>query len=150
MSDILQFIVLFAIHAATVCFLFAMLLLYRPRQWGLRLVTVLIGVVALAMPYVFLSNTLGYPDPWPGNGVYDVLGWDIDESRQEIYLFVAQEEDSTPRHYQVPFNLEAALTLQEAQETLTIFEKLSVRIEPGATPDMPAYHFLVRQKSEAE
>ena len=150
MSDILQFIVLFAIHAATVCFLFTMLFLHRPRQWGLRLVTVIIGVVALAMPYVFLSNTLGYPDPWPGNGVYDVLGWDIDESRQEIYLFVAQEDDSTPRHYQVPFSLKAALTLQEAQETLTIFEKLSVRIEPGGTPDMPAYHFLVRQKSEAE
>ena len=150
MSDILQFIVLFAIHAATVCFLFTMLFLHRPRQWGLRLVTVIIGVVALAMPYVFLSNTLGYPDPWPGSGVYDVLGWDIDESRQEIYLFVAQEDDSTPRHYQVPFSLKAALTLQEAQETLTIFEKLSVRIEPGATPDMPAYHFLVRQKSEAD
>lgn len=150
MSDILQFIVLFAIHAATICFLFAMLFLYRPRRWGLRLVTVIIGVAALAMPYVFLSNTLGYPDPWPPPGVYDVLGWDIDESRQEIYLFVAQEDDPTPRHYQVPFSLKAALTLQEAQETLSIFEKLSVRIEPGATPEAPAYQFLVRQEGEAE
>lgn len=150
MSDILQFIVLFAIHAATVCFLFAMLFLHRPRRWGLRLLTVAVGVAALAMPYVFLSNTLGYPDPWPRSGVYDVLGWDIDESRQEIYLFVAQEDDPTPRHVQVPFHLQAALTLQEAQETLTIFQKLSVRIEPGRTPETPAYHFLVRQESEAE
>ena len=150
MSDILQFIVLFAIHAATLCFLFAMLFLHRPRRWGLRLVTVAVGVAALAMPYVFLSNTLGYPDPWPRSGVYDVLGWDIDESRQEIYLFVAQEDNPTPRHVQVPFHLQAALALQEAQETLTIFQKLSVRIEPGRTPETPAYHFLVRQKSEAE
>ena len=150
MSDILKFIVLFAVHAATVCFLFAMLFLHRPRRWGLRLVTVAVGVAALAMPYVFLSNTLGYPDPWPRSGVYDVLGWDIDESRQEIYLFVAPEGDPTPRHYQVPFNLKAALTLQEAQETLTIFQKLSVRIEPDAASGTPAYHFLVRQKKGAE
>ena len=150
MSDILKFIVLFAIHAATVCFLFGILFLHRPRRWGLRLVTVAVGVAALAMPYVFLSNTLGYPDPWPHSGVYDVLGWDVDESRQEIYLFVAQEDDPTPRHFQVPFTLEAALTLQEVPETLTIFQVLSVRIDPGGTPETPAYHFLVRQKSEAD
>lgn len=150
MSDILQFIVLFAIHAATVCFLFGMLFLYRPRRWGLRLVTIAVGVAALAMPYVFLSNTLGYPDPWPQSGVYDVLGWDIDESRREIYLFVSQEDDPTPRHVQVPFNLEAALTLQEARETLTIFQVLSVRVESAGTPETPAYRFLVRQKSEVE
>jgi hypothetical protein len=150
MSDILQFIVLFALHAATVCFLFAMLFLHRPRRWALRLLTIAVGMAALAMPYVFLSNTLGYPDPWPRSGVYDVLGWDIDESRQEIYLFVARKDDPTPRHYQVPFSLDAALTLQEAQETLTIFQKLSVRIEPGGTTETPAYRFLVRQKREAE
>ena len=150
MSEILKFIVLFAIHAATVCFLFAMLFLHRPQRWGLRLLTVVIGIAALAMPYLFLSNTLGYPDPWPRGGVYDVLGWDIDESRQEIYLFVAEGDDAVPRQYQVPFNLEAALTLQETQESLTIFEKLSVRIEPGGTPEKPIYHFLVRQKGEAE
>jgi len=114
------------------------------------LVTIAVGVAALALPYVFLSNTLGYPDPWPRSGVYDVLGWDIDESRQEIYLFVSQKNDPTPRHVQVPFNLQAALTLQEAQETLTIFQTLSVRIEAAGTPQMPTYQFLVRQKSETE
>ena len=146
MSDILQFIILFAIHAATVCFLFAMLFLHCPRRWALRVMTVGVGVLALVMPYFFLSNTLGYPDPWPGSGVYEVLGWDIDESRQEIYLFVTAEGDPTPRHYQVPFSLEAALTLQESQETLTIFEHLAVGIE--AAP--PGYRLFVRNRKEAE
>ena len=148
MSDVLQFIVLFAVHAATVCFLFAMLFLHRPRRWALRVLTVAVGVAALAMPYVFLSNTLGYPDPWPRDGVYDVLGWDVDESRREIYLFVTRDGDPTPRHYQVPFSLDAALTLQAAPETLTIFEQLAVEIEAGAEAAPPGYRFVVRNLND--
>ena len=148
MSDVLQFIVLFAVHAATVCFLFAMLFLHRPRRWALRVLTVAVGAAALAMPYVFLSNTLGYPDPWPRDGVYDVLGWDVDESRREIYLFVTRDGDSTPRHYQVPFSLDAALTLQAAPETLTIFEQLAVEIEAGAEAAPPGYRFVVRNLND--
>ena len=148
MSDVLQFIVLFAVHAATVCFLFAMLFLHRPRRWALRVLTVAIGVAALAMPYVFLSNTLGYPDPWPRGGVYDVLGWDVDESRREIYLFVTRDGDPTPRHYQVPFSLDAALTLQAVPETLTIFEQLAVEIEAGAEAAPPGYRFVVRNLND--
>ncbi len=148
MSDILQFIMVNALHAAALCFLFAMLFLHSPQRRGLRLFTVLIGVAAMVLPSLLVPRTLGYPDPWPQNGVYDVLGWAANESQGDIYLFVEQTSEPIPRHVKVPFDLDVALALEKVHVDLSVREKLSVQIQMGPGLPTPGYHLLRREQGD--
>lgn len=116
MDEILHHIVLFGVHAAAVCALFAILFIDAPRRLPLRVITIVLGLVAMVLPVFAIYGTLGYPDPWPAPGNYDVLGWKFDEARRAIYAFVRQEGEERPRLYKVDFDLSTALGLQEARE----------------------------------
>ena len=116
MEEILKYIIIIGVHAAAVCAIFAILFINAPVRWPLRVVTVVLGGVAVAMPFLTMFNTLGYPDPWPEPGEYEVLGWKFDESRRAIYTFVRPPHEQRPRLYKVDFKLDTALALQDARE----------------------------------
>ena len=88
MSELLVLIILYALHAAAVCFLFAMLFVNDLRQWWMRIATLALGLVALVLPLMLAHQTLGYPDPWPEPGRYNVYGWDVDEIDGALFLLV--------------------------------------------------------------
>ena len=145
MSELLVFIIIYALHAAAICFLFTMLFIHESRRWWLRGATLIVGLVALALPLKLATETLGYPDPWPAPGRYDVIGWDVDETGGELFLFVMQLDKSGPYHVRVPFNLEIALKLQETREQIGIYKQITVDIHPESTGDGPRYTFNIER-----
>jgi hypothetical protein len=146
MNEVLQSIMLFAIHAAILALLFALLFLQAPRRWWLRAVTLVFGATALIMPYLFLPATLGYPNPWPDSGIYDVLGWKIDEAGGQLYILLSDEHDPVPQHYALPFELQTVLTLEQLRAGLNVYDKLSIEIAAEGTLVPPGYRFLVRER----
>ena len=145
MSELLVFIILYALHAATVCFLFVMLFIHDARRWWLRAATLVLGLVALGVPLGMATKTLGYPDPWPGPGRYDVLGWDVDESGGALYLFVMAPDGSKPYHLRVPFDLGVALKLQKVAEERSIYKQITVDILPESNKYGPEYAFNIER-----
>lgn len=145
MSELLVFIILYALHAATVCFLFVMLFIHDLRRWWLRGATLVLGLGALALPLTMATKTLGYPDPWPGPGRYDVFGWDIDENGGALFLFVMEPDGRAPYHLRVPFDLGVALKLQKVSEEPSIYKQITVDIFPESTNHGPEYAFNIER-----
>ena len=145
MSELLVFIILYALHAATVCFLFVMLFIHDFRRWWLRAGTLVLGLAAVGVPLAMATKTLGYPDPWPGAGRYDVLGWDVDESGGALYLFVMEPDGAKPYHLRVPFDLGVALKLQDVAENGSIYKQITVDISSETTEYGPEYAFNIER-----
>ncbi len=145
MTELLLFIIIYALYAATVCFLFVMLFIREFRRWWLRGATLAFGLVALALPIGLAGNTLGYPDPWPEPGRYDVLGWDVDEVGEALYLFTMAPDGSEPYHLRVPFDLGTALKLQEVAQEISIYKQITIDIFPESTEHGPKYAFNIER-----
>ena len=145
MSELLVFIILFALHAAAISFVFAMLFIYDFRRWWLRAITVVFGLAALALPLKLATDTLGYPDPWPASGRYDVLGWDVDETGGALFLFVMPPDATAPHHLRLPFDLGLALKLQKAQEQIGIYKQITVDIFDETAEDGPGYALTIER-----
>ena len=146
MSELLTYIVLFSLQAATVCFLFALLFVQAPRKLWLRAITVGLGLASIALPIYTVSTTLGYPDPWPPAGLYEVRGWDIDEGGGAFYLFVEAPGDPIPRHYKLPFDLETALELQKAREEFGTFEYIRLVVADPVAGGSPEFDILMKKR----
>lgn len=145
MEEILQHIVLLGVHAAAICALFAVLFINSPIRWPMRTLTVALGLVAMALPVYSLYDTLGFPDPWPKPGNYDVIGWKFDEARRAIYAFVKRPEERRPRLYKVDFDLKTALDLQEAREHPEHLARIGMRVTPKQEgPPEVAFEFEKR------
>jgi hypothetical protein len=128
MEQILQHIVLFGVQAAAICALFCILFINSPIRWPMRLLTLALGALAIGLPLYSMFGTLGFPDPWPKPGHYDVLGWKFDEARRAIYAFVKKPEEPRPRLYKVHFDLKTALDLQEAREHPEHLARIGMRV----------------------
>lgn len=128
MSELMVTIVLYALYAATVAFLFAMLFIRDWRRWWLRLATVAVGAAAIAYPAAVARTTLGFPDPWPEDGRYTLIGWQIDEPSRAIYVFLERPGEAEPLHYRIPFDLRSAIALQDAAMELSTFKEKSIDI----------------------
>lgn len=145
MSELLVFIIVYAMHAATVCFLFVMLFVFDLRRWWIKGATLVLGLGALALPLSLATKTLGYPDPWPLPGRYDVHGWDVDENGGALFLFVIEEGGTKPYHMRVPFDLGVALKLQKVAEERSIYKQITVDIFPETTQHGPKYAFNIER-----
>ena len=146
MSELLVYVVVFAVYAATVCFLFVMLFIHEFRSLWLRGATAVIGLAALALPVVLTRDTLGYPDPWPAVGHYDVYGWQVDEAAGAMYLFVGRAGTTAPYHLRVPFELKTALELQAAAEEIGTYKQITLDILPAAGDGgEPSYAFFIEK-----
>ncbi len=128
MSALMVQIVLYALYAATIAFLFAMLFIRNWRRWWLRLATAAVGACAIAYPLFTARNTLGFPDPRPEPGRYHMLGWEIDEPERAIYMFLERPGQVEPLHYQIPFDLKSAIALQNAAMEIGTFKEKSITI----------------------
>lgn len=145
MTEHLLLIVLYALYAATVCFLFVMLFIREFQRWWLRTATFAFGLAALALPLGLATSTLGYPDPWPPPGRYDVLGWDVDETRGVIYVFAMKPGNTEPYHLRVPFDLGTALKLQDVAQEISIYKQITVDILPESTEHGSDYAFQIER-----
>lgn len=141
MTDLISFLLLYAMFAATLCFLFAMLFVHDMRQWWMRGAVVAVGLVAVALPFFLAPKTLGFPSPWPPAGRYELLGWHIDEADGAFYVFVQPEGDAVPRHYRLPFDLAVALELQKVTAERSIYKEMTLEIADGPKHDEPLYDF---------
>ena len=130
MEEIIKYIVLFAIHAAAVCALFAILFVNVAHRWPMRTLTIALGAVAIALPVYSMYGTLGHPDPWPEPGHYEVVGWKFDEARRSIYVFVKPDGETRPRHYKVRFDLQTALDLQTARANAGHVKRIGMTVAP--------------------
>jgi len=133
MAEIVKQILLYGLNAATLTLLFALLFVHVPRGWWMRGITLALGAAAVGSTAYFIPANLGYPDPNPGAGEYDLIGFNLDERANAMYVFVAAPGDPVPRHYKLPFDLRAALALQKIREELTVYQDIWVGIEtpPG-------------------
>lgn len=152
MSEVMTAIVLYALYAATLAFLFAMLFVRDWRRWHLRLATAALGAVAAAYPVFVARTTLGYPDPWPEDGRYEMLGWQIDEPGRAIYMFLVNPDGPDPLHYRAPFDLKSAIALQEAATQTGIYKERAVIIGRDAETGEVGYElvFVKRFPDDAE
>ncbi len=141
MTDLITFLLLYAMFAATLCFLFAMLFIHDTRQWWMRGAVVAVGTVAVALPFFLAPKTLGFPSPWPPEGRYELLGWQIDEADDAFYVFVQPEGEAVPRHYRLPFDLATALELQKVAEERSIYKEMTLKIAAGPKRSEPRYDF---------
>ena len=105
-----------AIAAAAAGALFGLLFVETPNRWPMRVITIVLGLVAVTLPVVSLYETVGFPDPWLKQGQYEVVGWKFDEVRRAIYTFVKLPGEPRPRLYVVDFDTHSALELQQARE----------------------------------
>jgi len=145
MTELLVYIVLYALYAATLCFLFVMLFIRDFRRWWLRAATAVFGLAALGLPFTLATRTLGYPDPWPVPGRYDVFGWDVEERSGAIFLFVQPAGAAVPYHMRVPFELGTALKLQSVAENPGIYKQITVDILAERSEAGPHYVFNIEK-----
>ena len=139
MEEIIKYIVLFSIHAAAVCALFAIMFVNVAHRWPVRTLVIALGAVAIALPVYSMYDTLGHPDPWPEPGHYEVVGWKFDEARRSIYVFVKPDGETRPRHYKVTFDLQTALDLQTARENAGQVKRVAMTVaasEDGSDPSV--------------
>lgn len=139
-------IVLYALYAATVAFLFAMLFVRDWRRWRLRIATAAVGLAAAAYPVFVARTTLGYPDPWPEDGRYAMLGWRIDEPGRAIYMFLERPGQAEPLHYRVPFDLKSAIALQDAEMTPGAFSEKTIDIRRDPETGEVAYEIALEKR----
>lgn len=112
MSDVLEYLNLSAIGMAGLCLMLVLMFIHPPRgHW--RMVGVALAAVAIASPFIHLRTTMGQADPWVKEGRYQLVGWKSAEDEGKIFLMVDDPAAGAPRHYEVPFNLDLALQLQE-------------------------------------
>lgn len=145
MLNIVQYVGLASLSAASVCLLLAMVFIERPGgRWG-RGIGVGLAAFALALPIYYLGTTLGRASPWPPTGMYMLLGWKTAEDASRVYVMVTHKKFDTPRQFEVPFNLELALALQEVGETGLALERLCLWVDnsKGIEPEVKLYRFVV-------
>jgi hypothetical protein len=139
MEDLLSYMLAYGVYAATVGLLFVLLFIEEPRGRRMRLAVAALGLLAFALPALLLSESLGYPDPWPDNGKFRLLGWQVEEGDQAIYLFVDEDKAAPPRQLRVPFLRDPALALQKAEQNIGIFSSMTVEVAEGPRRAEPLY-----------
>ena len=150
MAELLNYLILYSLFAATLGFLFVMLFIGELRRWWMRVATIAAGVFALGLPFFVTFKTLGYPNPWPSEGKYEVFGWQVNELDQAYFVMVAKEGENAPQHYKVPFKLNTALKFQEARENVGRFRRISLVISSGSQPDLPNTVFTFEKAFSGE
>ncbi len=146
MSELMVTIILYALYAATIAFLFAMLFIRDWRRWWLRVATVAVGAAAIAYPALTARQTLGYPDPTPEPGRYDMLGWQIDEPERAIYVFVERPGQVAPLHYRIPFDLKTAIDLQDAAMAMGSYKEKSLDIRRDPQTGEISYEITLEKR----
>ena len=136
MSVVVEYLNLASTGSAALCLLVAMLFIDSPNGW-LRAIIVGIAVLAIAAPIVHLQTTLGSPSPWLENGRYRLLGWKTDEEAGQIYIMVTHSRFDTPREFQVPFDLDLALELQDIRDQKDYEELLCMKYDTTADGKPP-------------
>ena len=139
MADLISHLTIYGLYAATLALLFVLLFVHEPRGRLVRLGVLAIGALALGLPIWLTGTSLGYPDRWPDDGKFRLLGWHVSEGDQAIFVFVDQSEDEPPRLLRVPFSREAALKLQNAAAHFGTYREMSIAIAEGSRPSEPTY-----------
>ena len=139
MDELISYLTIYALYAATLGLLFVMLFIHEPRSVLQRGVALVTGALALVVPIWLMIQSLGYPDPWPDGDKHQLLGWHVDEADKSIFVFVEQGEGRPPRQLRVPFARDHALELQKAAEHLGTYKEMSIEIATGENRSEPHY-----------
>lgn len=126
--DVVEYVNLASVGSAALCLLVGMLFIHLPSGW-FRLIIVAVAVFAIAAPIFQLRNTLGMPSPWLEDGRYRLFGWQVNEEAGFIYVMVTHPTFDSPREYQLPFDLDVALRLQEIRQEREVEEMICLQYD---------------------
>lgn len=136
MTDVIRYLNLASTGSAALCVLVAMLFIKSPGGW-FRLMIVGVAALAIAAPFFHLRTTQGLPNPWLDDGHYRLLGWKTDEAAEQIYVMVTHPRFGTPREFQVPFDLDLALELQNIRAESDFEELICMRYDTTGAAAVP-------------
>jgi len=147
MIDIVEYVSVAAISAASFCLLLALLFVERPRGWWARGVGLALAVGAIGLPVFYVGTTLGRADPWPPEGAYLMQGWKVAEDSKRIYVMVSSPRFDTPRQFELPFDLDLALAIQKMGEQALELEKGCLWVERplGGEPKARLRRLIMRK-----
>lgn len=150
MIDIVEYISVASLSAASICALLALLFIDRPRGWWARVLGVGLAAAAIAVPVFYVGTTLGRADPWPPSGAFLMKGWKVAEDSRRIYVMVSSPRFDTPRQFELPFTLDLALQLQEMQEHGLELEKgcLWVSRQTNGPPQVKLRRLIMRKHQQ--
>ena len=131
MKDIIQYLNLVSAGSAALCLLVGLLFVKSPSGW-VRIFVIAIAALAIATPVIYLRTIWGMPSPWLEDGRYRLLGWKADEEAGQIYVMVTHPRFDTPREYQVPFDLDVALQLQDIRSQKDFEELICMQYDSAA------------------
>ncbi len=87
------------------CVLVILISVFLRWRW-LKPLAVAAGAAALWLPLLSQLQTLGAPNPYPPDGDYRIISSKLNEAHDMLYIFAeAMGADTTPRIYQIPFDL---------------------------------------------
>ncbi len=87
------------------CVLVILVSVFLRWRW-LKPLAVAAGAVALWLPLLSQLQTLGAPNPYPPDGDYRIISSKLNDAHDTLYIFAeAMGADTTPRIYQIPFDL---------------------------------------------
>ena len=147
MADIVRDVGMVSLSAASLCLLLALLFVERPRGGWVRVAGVVLAAAAIGVPVLHLGTTMGRADPWPSSGAYLLQGWKIAEENRRIYVMVSSPRFATPRQFELPFDRELALQIQDLQEHALELEKgcLLIEREIGRPPAATLRRLIMRR-----
>lgn len=147
MINIVEYVSVASLSAASLSLMLVLLFIDRPRGWWARGLGTALAAAAIGVPIFYVGTTLGRADPWPPEGAYLMQGWKIAEDSRRIYVMVSSPKFSTPRQFELPFDLKLALEMQDLQEHALLLEKgcLWVEHEPGRPPHVSLRRLIMRE-----
>ena len=87
------------------CVLVILISVFLRWRW-LKPLAVAAGAAALWLPLLSQLQTLGAPNPYPPDGDYRIISSKLNDAHDLLYIFAeAIGADTTPRIYQIPFDL---------------------------------------------
>lgn len=147
MIDIVGYVSTASISAAAFCLLLAMLFVDWPRGWWARGIGTVLALAAIALPVFHVGTTLGRADPWPPEGAYLMQGWKVAEDSKRIYVMISSPRFDTPRQFELPFDLNLAIAIQNMRENALELEKgcLWVERNEDGTPKFTLRRLIMRK-----
>lgn len=114
------------------CVLLILVSVFLKWRW-LRPLAVAAGAVALWLPLLSQLQTLGAPNPYPPDGDYRIISSKLSDAHDMLYIFAeAMGADTTPRMYQIPFDLDR---YERLTDTGADYTQQILRIEGGNGDD---------------
>ena len=117
--------------------LFALSVVYRPKNLWVALVTILLTVTLPVALYSPLTNALGYSVATTKDQTDKFLSYTVGSKQVWIYVWVMEFDTDEPRSYKIPYSKEKEEKLAEAAQKAEEGIPQGVKLPQGEEDDKP-------------